>query len=230
MEKKCGAKTLKGGLCTHPAGWRTFHKGSGACHFHHKISIHRSEKLKDGSCTPKSIYEECALLELRDTRKVDKYIYEPFSIQYKSPFKGDPGFLSYKPDILVHYADGKRVIIEVKSTNEVWHSENLAKFKAASDYAKSDGCDFEVWVYDSMDKSINSYRDIADRGYRSTSNTWFALSKWVKDENRINLYWEEFAREIGEKRKIGSELTSNLSKVQQCWRQAIKQGFDSFIY
>jgi len=167
MKNTCDAKTRNGKKCSHPAGWGTFHKGIGACHFHHRISLHESEKLEGKSFKPKSIYEECALLELKADQKVDKYFYEPLLIPYNSPFERGPKILNYKPDIIVRYTDTKRVIIEVKSILENWNSETLAKFKAADDYAKCNGYNFKVWVYDRRDnsKSICSFRDIVDKYY-----------------------------------------------------------------
>ena len=183
--------------------------------------------MEGKSFIPRSEYEEWALLELKTDRKVDKYFYESLSIPYTSPFAHGPRTRNYTPDILVYYTNNKRVIVEVKSILEAWTPENLAKFKAADDHAKSTGCDFEVWVYGMWDnsKSIYSFQDIVDEIYFLNHDTWFALSQWVKDEGKMNAYWEKFALEVGNELKNGSGISGKETKMRQCWKQAVKHGF-----
>jgi hypothetical protein len=66
------------------------------------------------------------------------YVIEPIRIPY------DGGV--YVPDLLIEYADGRKVLAEIKNITEVLSDENRRKFTAAELFAASSGYSFEVWV------------------------------------------------------------------------------------
>lgn len=156
---KCRAKKWDGGECKQPAGFKTFHEGYGECFWHHKESLHTARKLYNGSCMPKSIYEECALIELRDNPGVDEYYYEPTKI----PYNQQEATLNYIPDILVTYTWKEPSLIEVKKIPEMCDSKNLAKFKSADAEARKHGCNFRIWGYEFMHKSVFTYQEIFEK-------------------------------------------------------------------
>jgi hypothetical protein len=141
---------IQGRTCTLPAGFRTPHPGAGKC-FHHEYSDkkpipHESEKLLGRSCFCKSIYEKYALTYLDQDEKVVEYGYETLQI----PYYFVDSNLTYTPDLLVTYLDGKKVIVEIKTKGEIdsQNEQNYEKFKSADLYAKEHGLEFIIWIYD----------------------------------------------------------------------------------
>jgi len=92
----------------------------------------------------RSRYELMAYKRLEQMQEVSSYEVEPFSIRYI----GQEGYeRTYTPDILVHYSDGHKEVIEVKPARvlELW--DNPAKFKALSEYVdKQDDMSFRIWT------------------------------------------------------------------------------------
>lgn len=225
--KICGAKTTAGGKCTQPAGFGTWHNGINECHFHHKVSVHKSPKLCTGSCNPKSIFEECALLNISANPDVIKYTYEPFSIPYNFPaIQNHPAKHTYTPDILVTFKDRKPALVEVKTFLEMYDPMNLAKFKCADEYASSNNYEFEVWGFKGMKITILHVQDIFEECYFSEHSAWLALYQWIKDEMKICFTWADLALAASNALKNNIELTDkqNIS-MRKCWKQAVKKGF-----
>ena len=81
----------------------------------------------------RSPYEQRRLEMLESDPDVVWFETEPFRIPYK--FEGSTK--NYAPDVLVEYSDGRRVLEEIKPKNFTEQPQNLAKFAAARDHAKS---------------------------------------------------------------------------------------------
>ncbi len=82
------------------------------------------------------------VLELLDC--VVKYDVECLYIQYQLMGKTK----HYVPDVLIHYKDGTKQLVEVKGLKEVKTKINQAKFKAAKKYCKKNNLEFKVWTGD----------------------------------------------------------------------------------
>ncbi len=92
----------------------------------------------------RSLYELLAYKKLEDVEEVIGYEIEPFSIKYI----GNAGYeRNYTPDILVHYFDGHKEIVEVKPIRLLQFWDNPAKLKALTEYVdKQDNMSMGVWT------------------------------------------------------------------------------------
>lgn len=86
-------------------------------------------------------------LELEWYQKMDvdpsivSYVAEPFPVLYE--FEGKTA--RYFPDLLVHYTDGSKKLVEIKPEFIRSSPRNLAKFEAAKKYSETLHMPFEVW-------------------------------------------------------------------------------------
>ncbi len=105
-----------------------------------KVGWHESAKA--GKVHYRSSYE-LKLYELLDNdQDVIQYEVEPFIIQYH--YKG---FVkNYMPDLLVHYGNGKQILIEIKPYKLTQKSRNMAKIKAAIKYCRDKNMKFRVMM------------------------------------------------------------------------------------
>lgn len=98
--------------------------------FKYKEGYHKS--CKAGRVFYRSSYELKYYKILDKDKRVISYIVEPFKI----PYKFGKSTKNYKPDILVEYADGTKVLIEIKPLVFVDKPKNVAKRKSAIAYCK----------------------------------------------------------------------------------------------
>jgi hypothetical protein len=96
-------------------------------------------KMK-GSAKCRSPLEHKVLLELENDKRIREIEVEPIKIQY---FYKRVSHL-YKPDLLVHYVNGKKDLIEVKLSGDIGMPKNQAKFAAAIKYAEENGLRFFI--------------------------------------------------------------------------------------
>jgi hypothetical protein len=164
-DTKCGCIIKSNGrACKLHAGHDTSHPGEGRCCYHEypnpNLIRHESRKLPKGFCVCHSRYEKNALERLDSDSSVIRYKYEPYSIPYDCNNRED----IYKPDGLVEYTDGKKILIEIKTKAEMSlskdvmkYKENYGKFKAADLFAKERGIEFMIWVYDKWKVEVWSF-------------------------------------------------------------------------
>lgn len=88
----------------------------------------------------RSSYELQAFTILEQLSKVVKYEVEPFGIEYEKDNKKH----FYIPDILVHYDDGTKELIEVKPEWKLGSDD--IKIKAGRRYAIQHNMEFSVWT------------------------------------------------------------------------------------
>lgn len=104
-----------------------------------KSGYHESSKA--GIVLYRSSYEQKAyeLLDLDST--VIKYLVEPFSIFY-----GNNQW--YKPDLLVEYCDGRKILIEIKASWNVNSPNTVLKTSAAIEFVSksSDISEYIIWT------------------------------------------------------------------------------------
>ncbi|MFZ5633591.1 MAG: WYL domain-containing protein [Bacillota bacterium] len=118
-------------------------------------------------CKCRSPLEEEILSALDDDDKVYGYEIEPFRIQYWAGSKRR----FYIPDLLVRYADGRKIIVEIKSEWDVAEPINQAKFKAIEQYANENGYGFEVWT--GWPTTPVAWKEAAASGERPRASTLF---------------------------------------------------------
>lgn len=99
---------------------------------------------------------ECTVYECLDTlTEVEAYYIEPFEIPYtisSGPQAGEPHH--YKPDILIHFADGHKELWEVKPMSQTHLAVNQDKWAAANEACRIRGWDFVVMT----EKGINKLK------------------------------------------------------------------------
>ena len=91
----------------------------------------------------KSSYEKKAFIKLDEDDNVLKYEYESLAINYDNPIKNITG--SYLIDLIVHYKDGRRKLIEIKPNKWLQDPVVAAKIAAGLDFAIKNNMEFEVW-------------------------------------------------------------------------------------
>ena len=104
--------------------------------------FHRSNKIytKGGLC--RSPIELEYFNELDRDDNVLNYLPEPFKIPYQYENKDS----NYIPDVLIHYVNGMKKLVEIKVLKEVSEPRNIAKFNAAKEYARNNGMEFKIIV------------------------------------------------------------------------------------
>jgi hypothetical protein len=94
----------------------------------------------------RSLWEKRAIELLEDDSEVIRFRFEPLRIPYHREEGGRLHVRHYVPDFLVEYADGRRLLIEVKPACHVDAAINVAKFAAAREYCQKNGLEFVVWT------------------------------------------------------------------------------------
>lgn len=117
--------------------------------------FYRSNKIptKGGLC--RSPIELKYFKELDSDENVLSYLPEPCKIPYQYENKDS----NYIPDVLIHYKNGMRKLVEVKVLKEVCEPRNIAKFIAAKEYAKNNDMDFKIIVRHVQGLRANPYFD-----------------------------------------------------------------------
>ncbi|WP_375102268.1 TnsA endonuclease N-terminal domain-containing protein (plasmid) [Paenibacillus sp. RS8] len=118
------------------------------------------------SATLRSPLEEKVIMNMIDDPDVKLIEIEPFTIPYE--FEGKSH--NYVPDVLVHYQNGKKMLIEIKVSGDIIASKNQAKFQAAEIFCVKHEMIFSI------------------RGVNGRSNSTYN-SSWDEDEILI----EEFS-------------------------------------
>jgi hypothetical protein len=106
---------------------------------HFKSGWVSSEKA-DGDVWVRSSWERRVLVVLDQYEAITELKVEPFAI----PYDLDGITLQYTPDFLVVFEEALSEIWEVKPECQVKSERNIAKFKAAEDYAQAHGMNFRV--------------------------------------------------------------------------------------
>lgn len=88
----------------------------------------------------KSGYEKTVYECLEHINEVVGYQEEPFSVPYF--YKGERR--EYYPDLIVHLADGKKEVWEIKPSNQTHIEQNRAKWDACYNYCLHRGWPFKV--------------------------------------------------------------------------------------
>lgn len=94
----------------------------------------------------RSSYELQAYNILEQLDVVERYIYEPFSINYE--FNGK--VYIYHPDLLVIDKTGGKQLIEVKPKGELDDPVNIQKFEGARKFCLKEGINFSIWTEDTL--------------------------------------------------------------------------------
>lgn len=117
--------------------------------------FYRSNKIstKGGLC--RSPIELNYFKELDNDENVLSYLPEPCKIPYQYENKDS----NYIPDVLIHYKNGMKKLVEVKVLKEVSEPRNIAKFIAAKEYAKNNGIEFKIIVRHVQGSRANPYFD-----------------------------------------------------------------------
>lgn len=111
---------------------------------HYKTGIHCSNKCET-LIKYRSGWELEVCKFLDRCSNVLKYEYESIAIPYISNLK--TGRLRmYYPDFIVHYSDGKKVIIEVKREDKLSNPKVMKKTQAGKDWAKKNGMEYQLWT------------------------------------------------------------------------------------
>lgn len=120
-----------------------------------------SKMPKVGVC--RSPLEERVIRQYNSDEKVKTILVEPFSIDYRL------GNIDkkYIPDLLVVYADGSKVIVEIKLSSEISELENQQKFDAALKYAESNNMHF---IIRGMDIQGSNYKKTGEFGWGDKTN------------------------------------------------------------
>jgi len=109
----------------------------------HDIAIGHFFSAKSGQTFRyDSALEKMWFSVLEDDPGVLRFFREPFVIHYI--FNGKDHH--YKPDLLVEYADGRSVIVEIKHPMTVEEPRNKCKHEAAAKWCARKGIAFQVWT------------------------------------------------------------------------------------
>lgn len=140
------------------------------------------KKMKtEGMC--RSPLEEIVFKELDNDPAVDYFKVEPFKIPYK--YYGHTH--NYLPDVLVTYKNGRKELLEIKLSGDIFSPKNQAKFRAARTFAKEHNMHFIV------------------RGVEGTS---------VSFQKSDVLDWE-IAKEYKQSQTFPSKITTDHSRHQK---------------
>jgi hypothetical protein len=103
---------------------------------------YQSCKIPNSTAKCRSPMEANAFEDLDYDPNVISYHPEPYKISYEYNGKS----FKYVPDILIEYKNGSRELVEIKPIYDVGRARNIAKFKAAKDFAALHGYKFRIWV------------------------------------------------------------------------------------
>lgn len=146
-----------------------------------------SRKIPSGKSVCRSKYEEYFFSELHKDTSVIKFEVEPFKIPYKFGSKNK----TYLPDILVTYRNGSKILVEIKTSQEVDFISNQTKFEAAHKYAEENGYKFEVWVTPSLAPSTYWSNVKGKFDYVTATNM---VRKELEDREKRKIKVEEMNR------------------------------------
>ncbi len=90
----------------------------------------------------RSLFELNAVLYFESNADIISYEMEPYRIQYEH----DEKIRNYVIDCLIEYADGRKLLIELKPSCHLKDPKNLAKFNAAELFALKMNMSFEIWT------------------------------------------------------------------------------------
>jgi len=101
---------------------------------------------------PANEYELEMMHQLDKSDKVAEWYYEKIQIKYW-------GNKSYFPDFYVHFRNGDKMIIELKSREMVrkHRRDDVAKWKAAEQYCKLYNMQFKVVKNEKINEFVNEY-------------------------------------------------------------------------
>ena len=94
----------------------------------------------------RSSWEKRAIELLEDDPDVTSFQFEPMRIPYMRVEGGREHLRNYVPDFLVTYANGQKVLIEVKPECYLDAGVNVAKFAAAREWCEQNAATFRVWT------------------------------------------------------------------------------------
>jgi len=109
----------------------------------YKTGIHKSPKCT----TPinyRSSWEYTICLYLDDDPEVVSYSYESIKIPYIANKKSGR-LRNYYPDFLVHYANGKTLLVEVKRQNQLNNLKVIKKAEAGKLWASQNKAEYRFW-------------------------------------------------------------------------------------
>lgn len=102
----------------------------------------RAQKIPGGGGVCQSPLEERIFRALVRNRAVVSFEIRPLRI----PYRLGQQVYYFTPTLLVHYAGGRKVLVEVKARQTASDPASQAKFHAAADYAAAHDMAFEVWA------------------------------------------------------------------------------------
>ncbi|WP_374712039.1 TnsA endonuclease N-terminal domain-containing protein, partial [Symbiobacterium terraclitae] len=102
----------------------------------------RAQKIPGGGGVCQSPLEERIFRALVRNRAVVSFEIRPLRI----PYRLGQQVYYFTPTLLVHYADGRKVLVEVKARQTASDPASQAKFHAAAEYAAAHDMAFEVWA------------------------------------------------------------------------------------
>jgi hypothetical protein len=200
-------------------------------------TIHLSKMDIPAKC--RSPLEHKVLLELENDKRVRLIQVEPIKIQY---FYKRVSHL-YTPDLIVHYTNGKKDLVEVKLSGDIGQPKNQAKFNAAVKFAEERGMRFfiigtlgnsrphtdrsdwsdmesiEIEVYDSTDISHFSPHDytyVSTKKKRKPSHTDYPIVIQVEEPKEIN----KVPRKVARYWKLAYKI-KRLKKRARHWRSEV---------
>ena len=97
-----------------------------------------SKKIRYRSGYELKVYEY-----LDKEESVTAYFAEPFKLPYNYSKRT---VRNYIPDLLIVYADKTVKLVEIKPKYKTTTKTNLAKFKSAEEYCRTNNLIFEVWT------------------------------------------------------------------------------------
>jgi len=74
-----------------------------------------------------------------------KYEYESIAIPYISNLRTGK-IRKYYPDFIIHYSDGRKVIVEVKREDKLSNPKVMKKTQAGKSWAKKNGMEYQLWT------------------------------------------------------------------------------------
>jgi hypothetical protein len=106
----------------------------------------------------RSNWERVVTLHLDADPTVLKFEYETLKIPYVFNIKTRK-IRNYYPDFIVYYADGRRVIIEVKRNSALNNSLVLRKAVAAREWANKNGMEYVFWTESIIKPLLKIYKE-----------------------------------------------------------------------
>jgi hypothetical protein len=128
---------------------------------HYHTGVHKSPKATNGPAYYRSGWEKIVLEYLDGSADVVSYEYESIAIPYIS--NNSSGKVRYYyPDFVVHYADGRNVIVEVKRLDKVNDLTVRKKTEAARKWAQERGMQYQIWTNSLIFqlKTVNEVRKV----------------------------------------------------------------------